>query len=511
MVSAPTRQRPSNPPTYSPSASSPLLPPHYSPSPSSQSPRLVPTSSLPSSSASSPATSPSHESDAIVPAFPLIDALAGSPNSRHLPHLVASTLSLTLTKSSVQVVLAQNVVFVSPPKKDDYGLGLGDYGLEGDDTGKDARINGFVNVVAPHRKWVKGISMRLVGSQRLIWPRDALTSTSWYDEEFFSRDLLFEGDGSGKEKGLWLEKGVNTWEFSFCLPSTSPASDRSESGWIEYRVYTTVLGSGGYLKSDLTDSKKMVVVCSPPRDDNVHQLQIHTENVHPQLGPLSFDLSSNELVVGGCLVFSLVLVAPPPSLAVFAIQSYIVQTTTITSNRDRTKTAVKKSTKKWVLREGARGGWTLPNFAATSRAQGVILDGSKVDLGEGQVWKWSKAGRLPDEAHIAPTSLPGTETSLRYSNELFVEVIFNQSGPGIVDEGVKIAPLFQRPLVVASCCCMLLQLHLPNYAEREPATKQRPRRRDGWFVPFLFLSSLFPIDLTAEPSYDYFNQYRMPM
>lgn len=69
--------------------------------------------------------------------------------------------------------------------------------------------------------------MRLVGSQRLIWPRDALTSPSWTDEDFFIRDLLFEGDGSGKEKGLWLEKGVNTLVliFLFLESSTNERSD----------------------------------------------------------------------------------------------------------------------------------------------------------------------------------------------------------------------------------------------------------------------------------------------
>ena len=138
MVSPPTRQRPLNPPpSY---YSTPLSPPLYD-TPSSPHLHATSTSSStpppPSSSNSNSPAPTCHDLDAIVPAFPLVDALAGSPNSRHLPHLVASALSCTLTRSSVQLVLAQNVVFVSPPKKDEYGLGLGDYGIEGDDEGKD--------------------------------------------------------------------------------------------------------------------------------------------------------------------------------------------------------------------------------------------------------------------------------------------------------------------------------------------------------------------------------------
>lgn len=123
------------PPTYSPSTvyNASLSPPTYFPSPPQ-----VPSGISSSSSSPSFSSTPTPK-DTIVPAFPLLDSLSpdGSPNSRHLPHLVSSTLSLTLTKSSVQLVLAQNAVFVSPPKIDEFGLGLGDYGLEGSDDGKD--------------------------------------------------------------------------------------------------------------------------------------------------------------------------------------------------------------------------------------------------------------------------------------------------------------------------------------------------------------------------------------
>ena len=94
-----------------------------------------------SSSSGSPYSPPLQSPDAIVPAFPLLDRLQDplSPNSRHLPHLVASALSVTLTKPSVQIVLASSMVFLSPPKRDAFGLADSDYGIEGEEAGKDVR------------------------------------------------------------------------------------------------------------------------------------------------------------------------------------------------------------------------------------------------------------------------------------------------------------------------------------------------------------------------------------
>lgn len=52
-----------------------------------------------------------------------------------------------------------------------------------------------------------------------------------------------------------------SWEFCFTVPSTSPVSDRSASGRVQYHVAATVLGSGSYLRRDLVDQKQVWVVC----------------------------------------------------------------------------------------------------------------------------------------------------------------------------------------------------------------------------------------------------------
>lgn len=64
--------------------------------------------------------------DEIAPSYPLVDAAQSSDGkTRHLPHLLAFTAAVNLTKPSVSVVLAEPLVYIRPP-----GAGLA--GLEED-------------------------------------------------------------------------------------------------------------------------------------------------------------------------------------------------------------------------------------------------------------------------------------------------------------------------------------------------------------------------------------------
>ena len=58
-------------------------------------------------------------------------------STSHLPHLLSSTLSLNLTKPSIQLVLAERVVFISPPFPRGYGF---DESGEGKDVSFDSPL-----------------------------------------------------------------------------------------------------------------------------------------------------------------------------------------------------------------------------------------------------------------------------------------------------------------------------------------------------------------------------------
>lgn len=58
---------------------------------------------------------------------------------------------------------------------------------------------------------------------------------------------------------------MRSWEFCFSIPSSSPVSDYSRaptsSGWTKYHLTASVIGSGSMLRSDLSDTKPVMVAC----------------------------------------------------------------------------------------------------------------------------------------------------------------------------------------------------------------------------------------------------------
>lgn len=84
-----------------------VAPPSYSPadlSPSPKDSQLFPVTR----------TSSSSGEDAIAPIWPLGDMLH-PPSHGHLPHLLQSVASLSLTKSAISLILAESLVFIRPP------------------------------------------------------------------------------------------------------------------------------------------------------------------------------------------------------------------------------------------------------------------------------------------------------------------------------------------------------------------------------------------------------------
>lgn len=64
---------------------------------------------------------------------------------------------------------------------------------------------------------------------------------------------------------------------------------------------------------------------------------------------------------------------------------------------------------------------------------------------------------------IRSTTLPGTQTSIRFSSELAVEVVFSTAE---VPNEVRIGTFYRKPVLISSCWCMLKFLTLPGESER---------------------------------------------
>ncbi|CED82352.1 Immunoglobulin E-set [Phaffia rhodozyma] len=437
-----------DPPSYSPSTSSQVLP--SSPSLSSS-----PVSSILETSLGS--TSNQSLPDAIAPIFPLGDPLRNpcGQDSRHLPHLISSALSMNLTKPKASLCLAETLVFIRPPGRG-WANALAQVNSDDSVPGRDGKVNGFLNIVAPQRKLVKAIKVELVGMQRL-----RIEKSGWEDEKIFDRVLLLDGDG----QGIWLEKGVNTIEYNFHIPSTSPVTERSAHGRIQYFVEGTVVGSGGMFTKDLSDSREVIIVSSPSQaDGNIYQFQHHQEDISPTLGPYKIGLTASQFIIGGPLTLSLTFGSN--QVSVYAINCYIQQTTTVTSRKNPSQVQEIIGPKRYIFQEGAKSGYGLKGFVAKARDEGNVLIDAEKD--KGSFWEWKRMGRLPTDDHIRSTTLPATDTGLRFSSTLTFEVVLNDSS----DPVVRIATLYKQEISLASCCCMLPYLALPSYSADFPVNKR---------------------------------------
>ncbi|GAA6029706.1 hypothetical protein JCM8097_001011 [Rhodosporidiobolus ruineniae] len=87
----------------------------------------------------------------------------------------------------------------------------------------------------------------------------------------------------------------------------------------------------------------------------------------------------------------------------------------------------------------------------------------------GQEFHHSRICRVPDDDHVRPTTLEGTETKIRVSHKISVEVRYRKAG----DEEDMVLTI-AKPVTIASCCCLVDSLYLPAYSACAPKTVTRP-------------------------------------
>ncbi|CED83662.1 hypothetical protein [Phaffia rhodozyma] len=365
-------------------------------------------------------------------------------------HLITSALSLNPTKSKATLELSEILTFVRPPGlSSQEGTPLL---MEADRDGADGKINGFFNVVSDKRKLAKGIKVEFIGQQRILFPGE----TSWEDDEIARREVILGGHGSS---GVWLEKGVNSFEFSFCIPSDSSVWDRCAFGKVLHLIRGSVQGSGNLFKSKLTDQKTVFVIANPHVSGHVPAFEFRQEAYSSSCGPFKLSMTSSEFIISAPLLLSLTFSHVQP-VTVYAINCYMVQTTSITSTRPGRRHEIIRGPRRFVYQEGAKSGYELDGFAEKAREAGdVVLDGDKH---AGKVWTWGRVGRIPHDDIIRSTTLPGTKTSLRFTCELVFEIVFTEKTD---PSTVKIATLYKEQVMLASCSCMRAYVSLPDYAE----------------------------------------------
>lgn len=113
-------------------------------------------------------------------------------------------------------------------------------------------------------------------------------------------------------------------------------------------------------------------------------------------GPVSVDVSANELLVASALYVSIKMPAPSSNLVVYAVKVYARQTISHASGKQPGKVVEVLDQKRIVLQEGAMSGFHLTGFAQVARDRGEIVYDARERLARGETneWEFTRFGRL---------------------------------------------------------------------------------------------------------------------
>lgn len=172
--------------------------------------------------------------------------------------------------------------------------------------------------------------------------------------------------------------------------------------------------------------------------------------------PLAVTFSSPHLTVASLIHTSLTLFAPPTQLEILSITAFVAQSFTILYT-DATKIARPLARRHYLtpilenpspvplaiplpsLPTSSHIPPTRPNLppriaprrtsAPPLPTDEIRIDSTPlVELAEGTEYRWKRIFRMPNDDHVRPSTLPATQTRIRVSNTLNVEVHYRTEG-----------------------------------------------------------------------------------
>lgn len=286
------------------------------------------------------------------------------------------------------------------------------------------------------------------------------------DDEPRSRPDLVAVDD---QEGLELSKGVHAFEFAFILPASSPPYERNPFGKVRYSIKATVLG-GGRARSNVDEWRDFFPMVNPAPDGGPTPMSVLYNDVHSTMGLLSVACTSNNISVGGLFNVDIHSPAPPPDLTVFMVR--VSLHTTIELHTRKKGKQVAPVQKRKLFEKG----WVpMPEKLAQDLRK---LPGIVRAPGDDSAWTVQSIARIPDDNAVRPSTMPGTNSSIRFAHMLVVEIVHARKhgvADAVTPEGVPKLKVFtlRQAVVIPSCCCALDAVTLPPYSERPRETLPR--------------------------------------
>ncbi|KAK4056515.1 hypothetical protein OIO90_002362 [Microbotryomycetes sp. JL221] len=408
--------------------------------------------------------------------------------------------SKLLTRASLHVTLEQETIFVHPTLKPRSPATLDDQDddveqsnqqdrhnqsyAQHEPAGDDPLIKGTVVLNLTNKpRSIKRLVVKLQAQADIYGGSDYAYKTV----DAFERQLVLE------LQDQLLDQGQHAFHFSFIYPSSGPVYQRSLYGRVRHRVTATIEFTRT-TSSKLTSLPAHVYIVANPAlpgelpDPFDRQLEHFSED----LGPIALRLSSPHLTVSSLISVHLSFLSPPKDCTLQYIGLIIVQSFTIIY--DNPRKVAKPVPKRYSLGKvrctapsvplrttlttsshlsNAASSWRGVTGGGGGMANGFQLDNDEFiqeqtplhQLDVGQEYHYSALFRVPNDDYIRPTTLKGTKTNIRVEHRLLVEIRYSKRGGD--DRLLSI----QRPVEIASCCCLSEYLSLPPYTRETPTNE----------------------------------------
>ncbi|GAA5895076.1 hypothetical protein JCM6882_008278 [Rhodosporidiobolus microsporus] len=411
-------------------------------------------------------------------------------------------LSALFSSPSIKITLEEDLVFVHP--------------IASDYPTADPVLRGTALVSLPSRRAIKNFKVVLEGAC------DAYGGAGWQYESSVTLHKELEQNFGGQ----FFEAGDHAFNFSFIIPSSTAVSQRSVHGRIRHYVKAHVEFDGG-MRSTVVSSAPTafwIAANSSAPGELPLPTDLSFQHYSSDLGPVGIGISSPHLTAAALCSVRLSLLGPPQNISIVSVKGIVTQTFEIEYKNGKvarpkprqitlTKVDQTASPSLYVrihnpatceVRPGPvdpnlpPGMYTFPDSDSSSTGsnasdngapstpepsfrpestccsikpdQPVVDPSPLAHVHAGEEFHYSRICRVPDDDHVRPTTLEGTDTKIRVGHKMSVEVRYRKDG----DEEDMVLTI-GKPITITSCCCLVDSMYLPAYsASSPPKTIVRP-------------------------------------
>lgn len=268
---------------------------------------------------------------------------------------------------------------------------------------------------------------------------------------------------SEEKSGIILSKGSNAFEFSFILPSTSASSEDSIYGRVLWMLTATTFGSGR-ANSNISIERPIFPITNlrPEGGSEGGCFALSTNHESP-IGLLRINFYSATLCVGGSLSIDINSQSPKTNVKVYWIKVSI-------------ESIIQTESKQGVVRHSRLGTLLSKGFVPPGNEKiaeqgdskdGIVYDDSTRESHSGKK-EWSIGGtvRLPNDKVIRGTTHPNSSTSIRWSHNFLVQIVYSFSS-----DPSELKVFSTRNKIQLPSCCAAHANRLPKYQpDRDSST-----------------------------------------